>query len=240
LTVQTVPAAANAGSAACPARFDGADFDDFAHGANAQRGHWRFVLSSPSGERFLEAADDEDEASSDRLELLAVVRGLEDLEQPSRVTIMASSLHLRRGLESGLNVWRENAWHWERYGQMTPVKNSDLWRRIDRLLDIHVVQCRPGRLDKADDLAPPPAAVAAIAHRRPGARLRVDPPARRRAKIENRSAKHETSSKHQAQKSSSAAGLRHSQFALADLCRACCFVLRALVRRPWLRCLPSE
>src|SRR5262245_37720047 len=47
--------------------------------AACDAGHWRFVLRLPGGETSLEAGDDEPEATAERLELLAVVRGLESL-----------------------------------------------------------------------------------------------------------------------------------------------------------------
>jgi ribonuclease HI len=145
-------------------------------------GSWKFMLRLPSGELSLEAGDDEADASSERLELLAVVRGLEALEQPSRVTLVTSSRHIRHGLSSGLPYWRENGWHWERFGRLSPVKNSDLWQRIDRLTDIHHLNCRPGRLDKADDLAAPPTATSTLIRTRSGKRLRIDPPPAGRGK----------------------------------------------------------
>lgn len=126
-----------------------------ADSAACDAGRWRFVLRLPSGETSLEAADDEQETSPERLELLAVIRGLEALSQPSRVTLMSGSRAIRRGLHDGLVNWRENDWQWERYGRLVPVKNSDLWRRLDRLLEYHAVECRPARLEKADDFAPP-------------------------------------------------------------------------------------
>src|SRR4029077_10706229 len=125
-------------------------------GAGADTGVWRFVLRLPGGETSLEADDNEPEATPERLELLAVVRGLEALSQPSRVTLLTGSRYIRRGLDFGLSQWRENDWQWERYGRMAPVKNSDLWQRLDRLLNIHALECRPTRREKADDLAQPP------------------------------------------------------------------------------------
>jgi ribonuclease HI len=121
----------------------------------SQSGHWRFEIRSADGHTTLEAADREECDSAERLELMAIVRGLEALDQPSRVTLVTASRGIRSGLKYGLPQWRENDWQWERYGQLSPVKNSDLWRRIDRALAIHDVRCREGALDAADDLAQP-------------------------------------------------------------------------------------
>ena len=118
--------------------------------------YWRFVLRSPDGETRLEVADAEQDASDERLALLAVVRGLEALEQPSRVTLVTTNMSIRRGLRFGLDSWRENQWQWERYGRMAPIKNADLWQRVDRALRFHEVDCRTLRVDRGgDDLSRP-------------------------------------------------------------------------------------
>jgi len=100
------------------------------------------VLQSLDGSSRLEAADAEPAVGGERLELLAVVRGLEALEQPSRVTLVTPSKYVSRGLSNGLEDWRENDWNWEHHGQMVPIKNRDLWQRLDRALAFHRVQCR--------------------------------------------------------------------------------------------------
>ena len=92
---------------------------------------WRFVLQSLDGSSRLEAEDAEPAVGGERLELLAVVRGLEALEQPSRVTLVTPSKYVSRGLSYGLQDWRENDWNWEHHGQMVPIKNRDLWQRLD-------------------------------------------------------------------------------------------------------------
>jgi ribonuclease HI len=113
-----------------------------------QEGDWRFVLKTPDGKQQLEASDAEPSTGEQRLELLAVVRGLEALEQPSRVTLLTRSSYVSRGLNYGLEEWRENAWHWERHGQMVPVKDGDLWKRLDRALNFHRLECRKWRADR--------------------------------------------------------------------------------------------
>ncbi|REK10289.1 MAG: hypothetical protein DWQ37_16955 [Planctomycetota bacterium] len=114
---------------------------------DAQRQQWRFVLQSIDGSEQLEAADVEPDAYGERLELLAVVRGLEALEQPSRVTLVTPSSYVNRGLTYGLQEWRSNNWRWEHYGDMVPVKNRDLWQRVDRALGFHDLECRTWRFD---------------------------------------------------------------------------------------------
>jgi ribonuclease HI len=120
----------------------------------ATRGRWRFVLESLDGSERLEAADEEPDAAGQRLDLLAVVRGLEAIDQPSRVTLVTSSSYVSRGIRFGLAQWRENDWMWERFGKMTPVKDVDLWRRVDQALRYHQVECRTWRYDAAHAPAP--------------------------------------------------------------------------------------
>ncbi len=111
------------------------------------QGHWRFVLQSLDGSDQLEAADEEPYVFGERLELLAVVRGLEAVPEPARVTLVTPSRYVNRGLTQGLPAWRVNGWQWEHFGDMVPVKNRDLWQRIDRALDFHQVECRTWRFD---------------------------------------------------------------------------------------------
>ncbi len=192
-------------------------------------GRWRFVLRRPCGETALEAADDEPEAGTERLELLAVVRGLEALESPSRVTLLSGSRHIRRGLESGLAQWRENGWQWERYGRMTPVKNGDLWRRLDRLLQIHAIDCRPTRLNQADDLAaPPPPSVRQRAPASGGRTVRIDEAHGKKSEIQ--STKNEASSRFKKRDVSDGRGASHWELLMAGLFRVSNFVLGAFAR----------
>lgn len=111
------------------------------------RGEWSFVLQAADGTATLEASDSEPELRGERLELLAVVRGLEALDQPSRVTLITPSRYVNRGIAYGLEEWRRNEWTWERYGEMVPVKNRDLWQRLDRAMNLHKIEFRNWRFD---------------------------------------------------------------------------------------------
>ena len=102
---------------------------------------WKFALQSVGNDERLTAADTEPSVRRSRLELLAVVRGLEALDHPSRVTLLTRSRYVSRGIRRELSQWREHNWQWERFGTMTPIRDCDLWRRVDRALEFHSVEC---------------------------------------------------------------------------------------------------
>ena len=110
--------------------------------AGCFRGQWRFVLEAMSGGRRVIAQDAEPGIKESRLELLAVVRGLEALDGPAHVTLITRSQYVSRGLRGGIAEWRQNTWHWERFGQWVPIRDDDLWQRVDRAMDFHHVDCR--------------------------------------------------------------------------------------------------
>ena len=140
----------------------------FAHADTlSEPARWKVSLQIAGGQKVFEASDTEPEARGERLELLAVVRGLEAISRPSRVTLVTSSRYVRRGMAYGLQEWRGNDWSWEWYGRMVPVKNRDLWQRLDRALEFHAVECRRWRFDTAHSSldrpqAEPPTAPAGI------------------------------------------------------------------------------
>jgi ribonuclease HI len=113
-----------------------------------QSGQWQFVLRSQDGAQRFEAHDAEDDVTIERLDLLTVVRALESLDQPSRVTLVECSDYVWTGIRYGLHEWRGANWCWEFFGQMVPVKNADLWQRLDRALEFHDVECRRRRFDQ--------------------------------------------------------------------------------------------
>ncbi len=102
---------------------------------------WKFTLKSVSDSERLSATDTESDSRRDRLELLAVVRGLEALNCPTRVTLLTRSRYVSRGIRRQLAQWREHHWQWERFGTVKPIRDYDLWRRIDRALEFHTVEC---------------------------------------------------------------------------------------------------
>lgn len=123
--------------------------------SRSESGAWCFVLRTSAGKCVESATGEEPSAAGGRLELLAVVRGLEALDQPSCVTLVTPSRYVLRGLRYGLDEWRANDWRWERFGRNVPIKNCDLWRRIDQALRFHQVRWVHVRTDPAHSVPPP-------------------------------------------------------------------------------------
>lgn len=115
-----------------------------------QGGRWRFVLEPMNPEADLlhrdtgrvEVSEREADIQGERLDLLAVVRGVEALEQPSRLTLITSSDLIGKQIRRGFDRWIEMQWRWERFGQLRPIKHADLWQRISAAMQIHSIECR--------------------------------------------------------------------------------------------------
>lgn len=110
-----------------------------AEAASLSEGTWAFTLETADGEPVF-SADDVDFGDLNRLTLLAAVRGLESIDGPSSVMLLSNNRYLIRSLAESLPRWRENQFVWEHFGRRIDVQHADLWRRIDRALQIHRVQ----------------------------------------------------------------------------------------------------
>jgi ribonuclease HI len=110
-------------------------------------GRWQFMLKQANGPAQFKVVDVEPDICGERLDLLAIIRALESLDQPSRVTLSSCSTYVRQGMKYGISEWRENKWQWEFFGYMVPVKHADLWQRLDHLLHVHSVECRRLRVE---------------------------------------------------------------------------------------------
>ncbi len=111
---------------------------------------WRFVLQNVESQRRFAATDSESCDCGERLELLAVVRGLEALDGPARVTLVTRSRYVSRGIKKGLADWRANNWKWERFGRIVPVRDHDLWQRVDRALQFHEIICQAWQFETVE------------------------------------------------------------------------------------------
>src|SRR5690606_39209315 len=77
--------------------------------------------------------------TNNRMELLAAIEGLAALKEPCEVVITTDSQYVRKGITEWLAGWKRNGW---RTASKQPVKNADLWQRLDELNQRHTVEWR--------------------------------------------------------------------------------------------------
>jgi ribonuclease HI len=112
-------------------------FTDGACSGNPGPGGWAFVLRHPTTNKEKESSGGELETTNNRMELTAVVRGLEALKQPSHVKLMTDSVYVGKGLSEWMARWKANGWRRREGKQWKEVKNEDLWRQLDELVVRH-------------------------------------------------------------------------------------------------------
>jgi ribonuclease HI len=88
----------------------------------------------------MESSGAEVETTNNRMELTAVVRGLEQLKKPSAVTLVCDSVYVGKGLSEWMPKWKANGWKRREGGQLKEVKNEDLWRQLDQLAGQHKIR----------------------------------------------------------------------------------------------------
>lgn len=108
---------------------------DGACSGNPGPGGWAAILVWKGRRRELSGA--EPETTNNRMELLAAIRALEALRRPMRVRIFTDSEYLKRGMSEWLEGWKRRGW---RTAAKKPVRNRDLWERLDELCRIHEVE----------------------------------------------------------------------------------------------------
>lgn len=80
--------------------------------------------------------------TNNRMELQAVIEGLQTLLEPCSVVIRTDSTYVRDGITKWIHNWKRNGWMRKAYGSSAaePVKNRDLWEELDRLRSLHDVR----------------------------------------------------------------------------------------------------
>src|SRR5260370_10130022 len=108
---------------------------DGACSGNPGPGGWGAILAFGDQEKELKGG--EAHTTNNRMELMAAIAALEALKRPCLVDIHTDSQYLRNGILTWINQWKGNGW---RTADRKPVKNIDLWQRLDPLLPRHRVQ----------------------------------------------------------------------------------------------------
>ena len=109
-------------------------FTDGACSGNPGPGGWGAILRY--GDAVKEMSGGESETTNNRMELMAAISALEALNRPSAVELHTDSQYVKNGIMSWIHGWKRNGW---RTADKKPVKNADLWQRLDEARDRHTV-----------------------------------------------------------------------------------------------------
>ena len=110
-------------------------FTDGACRGNPGPGGWGAVLRYNGNEKELFGG--EPQTTNNRMELMAVISGLEALKRQCTVDVVTDSQYVKNGITQWIHNWKRNGW---RTANKKPVKNDDLWRRLDEAVARHQVR----------------------------------------------------------------------------------------------------
>ena len=99
---------------------------------NPGPGGWGVLLRA--GDQEKELWGGEPATTNNRMELTAVIRALEALKRPAEIQVHTDSQYVQKGISEWIRNWKRNGW---KTSDKKPVKNADLWQRLDELAAQH-------------------------------------------------------------------------------------------------------
>lgn len=115
-------------------------YTDGACSGNPGPGGWAYILKHPATGRTTDASGAEPTTTNNRMELAGIIEGLASLKRPCRVELVTDSQYVAKGISEWMSKWKAAGWKRKEGGQYKPIKNEDLWRRLDELLAGHTVR----------------------------------------------------------------------------------------------------
>ena len=109
-------------------------YTDGACSGNPGPGGWAYILRHPDSGKEVEGAGGAPETTNNRMELSAVIEGLEAIKTPSRVDVYSDSQYVLKGLDEWMDNWKRRGW---KTASKKPVKNRELWEELDALREVH-------------------------------------------------------------------------------------------------------
>ncbi|MCV6823251.1 MULTISPECIES: ribonuclease HI [Halocynthiibacter] len=106
-------------------------YTDGACSGNPGPGGWGVLLIARDGETVLKErpmCGGAEDTTNNRMELMAAISALEILDRKTKITIVTDSTYVKDGLTKWIHGWKKNGW---KNAQKKPVKNEDLWKRLD-------------------------------------------------------------------------------------------------------------
>ncbi|ATX66482.1 ribonuclease HI [Roseinatronobacter bogoriensis] len=114
-------------------------YTDGACSGNPGPGGWGVLMRAMRGTEIIkerELSGGEHETTNNRMELMAAISALEVLDRPSEITIVTDSAYVKNGVTGWIHGWKRNGW---RTSNKKPVKNVELWQRLDEAQARHKV-----------------------------------------------------------------------------------------------------
>ena len=106
-------------------------YTDGACSGNPGPGGWGVILQAKDDHNIIKERElygGELETTNNRMELMAAISSLENLEKPTKLTIITDSNYVKGGVTDWINNWKKNNW---KTANKKDVKNIDLWKRLD-------------------------------------------------------------------------------------------------------------
>jgi ribonuclease HI len=110
-------------------------FTDGACSGNPGPGGWGVLLRWNGTEKELKGG--EPETTNNRMELMAAIQALETLKRGVEADLYTDSTYVQKGITEWIHAWKKRGW---KTAAKKPVKNEDLWRRLDDALSRHAVK----------------------------------------------------------------------------------------------------
>ncbi|HUQ70208.1 MAG TPA: ribonuclease HI [Planctomycetaceae bacterium] len=115
-------------------------FTDGACRGNPGPGGWGYILRHPKTQAEKEGSGGAALTTNNQMEMQAVISGLEALSRRSEVEVVTDSSYVAQGCMEWMAGWKRNGWRRRDGKQLKPVKNAELWQRLDELLQQHRVR----------------------------------------------------------------------------------------------------
>jgi ribonuclease HI len=115
-------------------------FTDGACSGNPGPGGWAYILRHPASGKEMEVSGGEASTTNNRMELQALISGLEALKVPTQVEVVTDSEYVAKGCREWMRGWKANGWRRREGKSYKPLANAEYWQRLDELLAKHRVK----------------------------------------------------------------------------------------------------
>ena len=130
-------------------------FTDGACKGNPGVGGWGVLINNSNN--FIELKGTQRQTTNNRMELIAVIKGLKSIQENADIEITTDSMYVNNGINQWIDNWKNNGW---KTAAKKPVKNKDLWQELDELVQNYSIKWiwvkghsgHPGN-ERADQLA---------------------------------------------------------------------------------------